>query len=289
MRVLSALIAAALIAAPAYAEKPVPHSDETPEAPALVYEKNTYRFAHLYRSEPGTTVEACARACDADNNCAAWSLSPASYNLEARCELKHTPGQASYRPGTASGISNIWQMDPERHSPMRYQVTVPEGHQPAPVPLDETDLMGGSDPKITAVMQETPSPAPTAPPDLRTAIAPSAPMIAEPEPQIVKATPATSVAPMVAEKVSAEPMPTPKTLRGQTQDVVPQYVKQPLPQAEEPHPLYRKPEPRPVAEPVKQAPPSKTIFKDPALKSEAPPVDQPTTHDDPDQPIVVGS
>ena len=124
MRALPVFLAVALIAAPALA-------DTSLDGGPLTVEDNTYRFGDLYRSERGTTIEACAKMCSSDSVCASWSLVPATFRMGPRCELKQTPGEAVSRPGAVSGISEYWQMDPVRHSPMRYQPSVPASRQPA--------------------------------------------------------------------------------------------------------------------------------------------------------------
>ena len=130
MRAFSSLVALAVFASPALAEDAL-------QGGVIAFEENTYRFGDLYRSERGTTVEACAEMCTADRSCASWSLTPATFRLGPRCELKRTPGEAVSRPGGASGMSEVWQMDPARHAAMRYQPSVPESRQPAAVPLDQ--------------------------------------------------------------------------------------------------------------------------------------------------------
>lgn len=173
MRLVPVLIAAACLALPASATKPTPEAPEDLElagAPLIVQE-HTYRFGALLRSEPGTSVEACAKACQLDARCLAWSLTPPAYSAAARCELKANAGASSYRPGAVSGMSENLRMEPE----MRYQVTVPEGYQPAPkeelsggpeevAAKTPADLLGQSETRISAVMKAPVAPiAPVAP------------------------------------------------------------------------------------------------------------------------------
>ncbi len=165
MRIVSVLMAASLIALPASATKP------TPEAPVpalaggpLVAEANTYRFGDLLRSEPGTTAEACAEICSKDARCAAWSLTPVTYTVPARCELKANPGAATYRPGAVSGMSELLQMDPVRDAQMRYQVKVPASRQPEAVPLDQ--LRPSPVPRIFGDPLPTEGPQPKTEPEL---------------------------------------------------------------------------------------------------------------------------
>lgn len=187
MRFVPVLIAAACLTLPASATKPTPETPEELElagAP-LVIQEHTYRFGDLLRSEPGTSVEACAAACHEDARCVAWSLTPPAYSAAARCELKANAGAASYRPGAVSGISEAVRMEPK----MRYQFSVPEGYQPAPkeelsggleevAAIAPADLLGESETRITAVMK-----APAAPvaevPAVKTSVA-QAPVVAAP-------------------------------------------------------------------------------------------------------------
>ncbi|MEL6692221.1 MAG: hypothetical protein AAFQ12_04210 [Pseudomonadota bacterium] len=231
MRALSSLVALAVFASPAIAEDAL-------QGGVLAFEDDTYRFGDLYRSERGTTVEACAQMCTADSACASWSLTPATFRLGPRCELKRTPGEAISRPGAASGMSEFWQMDPARHTPMRYQLSVPESRQPAAVPLD----------------QLRPSPVPRTfgdPPPIR-------------EPELMGAPTAQTT--VQTQTIAASTAPAPKqtrtveVYRGPGEGVVPDYVKQPAPvQA-----------PAPQKAPVRETP--KPVFKDPARKT---PVAQP--------------
>ena len=97
MRIVLPVFAVALFAAPALAVKPTPEAPDALAGAPIVAEENTYRFGYPYRSERGTTVDACALACNRDASCAAWSLTPATFKIGPRCELKRAPGAASYR------------------------------------------------------------------------------------------------------------------------------------------------------------------------------------------------
>ena len=228
MRALSSLIALAVFASPALAEDAL-------QGGVLAFEENTYRFGDLYRSERGTTLEACAEMCTADRACASWSLTPATFRVGPRCELKRTPGEAISRPGSASGMSEVWQMDPARHTPMRYQPSVPESRQPAAVPLD----------------QLRPSPVP------RTFGDP----LPVREPELMGAASAQTA--VQTQTVAASSVPAPKqtrtveVYRGPGQGVVPDYVKQPAPAKA----------PVPQKEPARQGP--QPVYKDPARKAPA--------------------
>ena len=228
MRAFSSLVALAVFASPALAEDAL-------QGGVIAFEENTYRFGDLYRSERGTTVEACAEMCTAERACASWSLTPATFRIGPRCELKRTPGEAVSRPGGASGMSEVWQMDPARHAAMRYQPSVPESRQPAAVPLD----------------QLRPSPVP------RTFGDP----LPVREPELMGAPSAQTT--VQTRTVTAQAVATPKqaqtveVYRGPGQGVVPDYVKQPAPAKA----------PVPQKEPARQTP--KPVFKDPARKTPA--------------------
>jgi hypothetical protein len=230
MRAFPALFAIAMFAVPAFADTALQGGDALQGGP-LTVEDNTYRFGDLYHSERGTTVEACAQKCTADQSCASWSLTPATFRMGPRCELKRTPGEAISRPGATSGMSEFWQMDPARHAAMRYQPSVPASRQPAAVPLD----------------QLRPSPVPRTfgdPPPIR---APE--LMGAPGPQ-------AAVQPKPVKAVALEaPTQTVQVHRAPGEGVVPGYVKQPAPQPAQP--VYQDTE--------RQAP--KPVFKDPARKA----------------------
>lgn len=200
MRILLTLTAAILMAAPAMATKPTPDtllggpagSEADAQETGLFVEENTYRFGQPYRSERGSTAEACAHMCSSDGNCASWSLTPATFQIGPRCELKLTPGMTSYRPGAVSGMSRDLQMDPARDAVMRYEVSVPESRQPEAVPLDQLrpspvprtfgeplemstpELLGDRQPQISAIMTAEPAPELVSQPAMAQAPAPSA-------------------------------------------------------------------------------------------------------------------
>ncbi len=282
MRVLTVFLATLAIATPAFAEKPQPELKVT-------YEADTYRFAEVYRSERGTTVEDCAMMCSRDQACAAWSLTPATFRIGPRCELKSAPGAASHRPGASSGMSEFWQMDAGRHADMRYQPRLPASRQPAAVPLEQLrpspvprvfgdpppvrqpELMGGPQPRVSAVMRRpeelagapkqiivapTQTPAATQPVELASMPAPETPLPPTPTPK--PAPVKIAVAPVPAAPAPKQPV---QVLRGPGRGETPEYVKQPAP--ETPHPLYGTP-PR-VAEPPK----ARMVFKDPSRDNAA--------------------
>lgn len=241
MRVLPVLFAAMVFTAPAFAEELAPETTVT-------FEADTYRYGDLYRSERGTDVETCAAMCSRDTGCASWTLTPATFRLGPRCELKRTPGAISHRPGATSGMSEFWQMDPDRHADMRYQPRVPESRQPAAVPLEqlrpspvprvfgdpppvrEPELMGGPKTRISAVMRPAPQATPT-------------------QPDVIYVPAQSAVLRRSSQPVSAAPTQPVEVAHGPGQGNAPQYVKQPAPEA-------------------------RTVFKDPSR--ETAPV-QPTT------------
>lgn len=210
MRAWSAFLALAFVAAPAFA-------DASPKEQKITVETDTYRFGDLYRSDRGTTAEACAKTCDREMACAAWSLTPATFRLGPRCELKRTPGTANHRPGAISGMSKVWQMDADRHGEMRYRTSVPESRQPAAVPLEQ--LRPSPVPRVFG------DPLPKAEPELLGGPASLKDARAQTPAQVmpVQSAPARSV----------------EVLRAPGEGEVPQYVKQPAP--DEPHPLYKEP------------------------------------------------
>lgn len=168
MRLVSALLAATLLTAPALA---APTAEE--KSPA--YEVNTYRFGYPYRSERGTTAEACEQMCNRDGSCAVWSLTPATFKVGPRCELKRAVGSATARPGAISGVANRFQPDPIRTGPMQYTgQAVPDSRQPPPRPAgqvppsplppgwtpvepEQSDLMGGPEQSVSVVKRPRPA------------------------------------------------------------------------------------------------------------------------------------
>ncbi len=199
MRILPALAAFALLAAPAFADhhaktvkvKTVPAPERLP-----AHEPDTYRFGYPYNAMRGTTPGQCEQMCNRDDSCAAWSLTPATFEVGPRCELKRSVGSASFRPGAVSGISRTYQPDPVRTGPMRYKPKPPpEIAQPAPRRVEPkparsmNELLGGPT-RVTSSL-DRPSP--------RTVVRPAPTPLA------------------------------PKVYRGPGEGAVPNYVKQPAP------------------------------------------------------------
>ena len=230
MRILLTLTAAMLIAAPAMATKPTPDtllggpagSGEDAPDPSVFIEKNTYRFGQPYRTERGSTAEACAHMCSSDGKCASWSLTPATFQIGPRCELKLTPGMTSYRPGTVSGISRDLQMDPARDAVMRYEVSVPASRQPDAVPLDQLrpspvphtfgeplemstpELLGERPPQVSAVMKAELVPETAPQPAMAPAPSPKPAALATPA-----GTPVHLDAPIEVSRTPRTPQPAP--------------------------------------------------------------------------------
>ena len=208
MRILPTLTLTALVASFALIEASASEI-------STVVETDTYRFGDLYRSERGTTAEACAQMCNGEQACASWSLTPATFKLGPRCELKKSPGRMSFRPGAVSGISETWQMSATRDAAMLYQPQQPTLSEVstrvylAPVDPQEPELLGGPDPEPMVlvipqpVAQPAPSPAPVAMP------APAAPQASLPSPA---STVTVVSAPVRVQTQTPEPTPmaTPK-------------------------------------------------------------------------------
>ena len=97
MRVSGIILAAAVFAAPAFADKKT-------EGP--VYEPNTYRFGGTYSVAPSSTPSQCASTCGSDTRCVSWSFidKPGAHTQNA-CELKSNAGKSEENPSAVSGIS----------------------------------------------------------------------------------------------------------------------------------------------------------------------------------------
>lgn len=76
---------------------------------AVHMEPDTYRAANTYDSMRSAGTQACAAACAEDRRCAAWTVTPATFRLGPRCELKTSAGQGVSRPGYVSGLSGMTQ------------------------------------------------------------------------------------------------------------------------------------------------------------------------------------
>lgn len=97
MRTIATLLAAAVIAAPAFAEQ---------EHTGPIYEPDTYRFGGTYSVVGSGSASQCASTCGQDNNCLAWSfVDLPGTSSKFACELKSTTGRAEINPTSISGIS----------------------------------------------------------------------------------------------------------------------------------------------------------------------------------------
>ncbi len=67
-------------------------------------EMNIGRAGATYNTTRGSTPEACAATCATDNACKAWTLTPPTFRMGPRCELKLIAGQALTRIGATSGL-----------------------------------------------------------------------------------------------------------------------------------------------------------------------------------------
>lgn len=79
-------------------------------APALAddaVETDSYRVGQTYSSERARGLQACAQSCAEDQRCVAWSLTPPTFRVGPRCELKSSAGQSQSRPGYTSGLSGV--------------------------------------------------------------------------------------------------------------------------------------------------------------------------------------
>ena len=98
MRVTAILLAAALFAAPAFADKK--------EKKGPVYEPNTYRFGGTYSVLESRSASQCSATCGRDGRCLAWSfVDLPGASGQNSCELKSTLGKSETNPTSVSGIS----------------------------------------------------------------------------------------------------------------------------------------------------------------------------------------
>ena len=205
MRILLTLMIAALFGGLALQEA---SASET----TTFMETDTYRFGDLYRSERGSTAEACAQMCDGDADCASWSLTPATFRIGPRCELKRTTGRISHRPGAVSGVSATLQMIPARDAAMLYQPQRPPLSETSTrlyqsqQPKVETELLGGPEavePMVVilpnpaaAPVLVTPAPAPQPVQEPVVMVAPSPQAVPKPVVVVAPTAPAQAPAPV---------------------------------------------------------------------------------------------
>ncbi|WP_084418138.1 PAN domain-containing protein [Henriciella litoralis] len=109
-------------------------------------ERDTYRSAETYQSLRATSAESCAASCAADGRCMSWSMTPPTFRVGPRCEMKSSVGQSYPRPGHVSGLSPramngerpvasvaIPTQPPAARATASYQVQRPASVQSAPV------------------------------------------------------------------------------------------------------------------------------------------------------------
>ncbi len=160
MRRLTAFPFAAVLAAAAMVLAPIGSADAEgellggPEGSRLNgHTPDTYRFGYPYRSSRGTTPYACASQCDSDATCAAWSLTPATFRMGPRCELKRSIGSSERRPGAVSGIASRFH---PKAQPVR-QASAPSP-KPALRPLAARTTSTSSPPRVDAMTRSVSRP-----------------------------------------------------------------------------------------------------------------------------------
>ena len=144
------------------------------------HEADTYRFGIAYKSLRGTTAGQCAAACNNDQNCAAWTLVPATFQMGPRCELKRNIGAQEYRPGAVSGVA-------KRYHP---RTQVPE-KAPAPALRGAPAVSAPPVPRPKPTTLPKPTPKPVVPP---------------------KPSPKPAVVPVSPTKPTVAPKPSPKPI-----------------------------------------------------------------------------
>jgi len=174
MRRLTAFPFAAVLAAAAMVLVPIGSADAEgellggPEGSRLNgHEPDTYRFGYPYKSSRGTTPYACASQCDSDATCAAWSLTPATFRIGPRCELKRSIGSSERRPGAVSGIASRFhpKAQPVRQTPApRPRFAPAPSPKPALRPLPPRATSARPLPSVDAMTRTKPRPVVAAPP-----------------------------------------------------------------------------------------------------------------------------
>lgn len=233
-------------------------------APAAAYETDTYRVASPYQSLRGSTPEACAAACERDLACQAWTLTPPTFRIGPRCELKSSPGDARNQPGAVSGLSTpVPHPAAATPPPEPAPPPAPAEPKPAPAPVD-VPLKPRPAPDALAGAPQAASPqASAAPPPpqqnvvrrtrertiVETRTVPGE-VPATPAPPAFEAPPATPEAPAT---VTLEPLPPVPTLR----------PRDPAPAPSVPTPTPVQPKPAPPRQP----PPWVSDAERPALPS----------------------
>ena len=111
MRVTAILLAAALFAAPAFADKK--------EKKGPVFEPNTYRFGGTYSVLSSRSASQCSTTCGRDARCLSWSfVDLPGASGQNSCELKSTIGKSETNPTATSGISPRLE---KRYQPSPYR------------------------------------------------------------------------------------------------------------------------------------------------------------------------
>ncbi|WOR14993.1 PAN domain-containing protein [Hyphomonas sp. FCG-A18] len=213
------------------------------------HEADTYRFGIAYKSMRGTTPGQCEAACNGDQNCAAWSLVPATFQMGPRCELKRNIGAQEYRPGAVSGVATKYHPRPK--TPQNAYA------RPAPAPAPASALRRAPAvstppaPRPKPVTLPKPAPKPVAPPKPNpksvTVPAPAPKPIASPQPSPKPVTrPVAPPQQPVQVAPAPRPHPAPTRLTRPTQPVV-----QPQPRSSQgleggPVKVYRAPSPAPA-------------------------------------------
>lgn len=100
---IKSLLVAACLAAPMAMADPALKGG--PQPADMIIEPDTYRFGYPYHSTRGESVEQCAALCTREARCSAWSLTPATFQIGPRCELKRKVGKAERQPGAVSGLA----------------------------------------------------------------------------------------------------------------------------------------------------------------------------------------
>lgn len=172
------------------------------DAQTYSHEPNTYRHGGTYAVVGANSAESCARQCDRDQICLAWSFQRATRDLgNARCELKQTTGRAQTNPLMISGISPRLSAQGQAT-----QIRRPSG------------LLGAPTRPANNIIRQNVAPAPLSTPAGRTVITPRPAPAPRPAPTPAPA-PTFTPAPIQAAPVQTPPQPVaPPTPPATTQD-----------------------------------------------------------------------
>ena len=108
-----------------------------PALPDEAVETDSYRVGQTYSSERARGLQACAQTCAEDQRCVAWSLTPPTFRVGPRCELKSSAGQAQARPGYTSGLSGV------NAAPQMSRIPTQSASAPSTRPARSDVLAGG--------------------------------------------------------------------------------------------------------------------------------------------------